>query len=136
MVLILDLKMNYIDKKQKHYLSNKDLYMEIIISKAQGKLTPKAEKMIILLGKNAIKKMYYRNSDDRNDCLQEAMFDAFKGWYNFDEIKGDNAFAYFTEIIKRGLAKSWNRIYKTKGDNVELISFQAMNADGELFDRF
>lgn len=136
MVIILSLAMKKIDKKQKHYLSNKDLYIEIIVSKAQGKLTKKAEQMIMLLGKNAIKKMYYRNSDDRNDCLQEAMYDVFKGWYNFDEIKGDNCFAYYTEIIKRGLAKSWNNLYRTKGADVEVISFQAMNSDGELFDRF
>ena len=110
--------------------------MEIIISKAQGKLTHKAEMMIILLGKNVIKKMYYRNSDDKNDCFQEAMLDVFKGWHNFDEIKGDNPFAYYTEIIKRGLAKSWNALYKTKGADVDIISICAMNEHGEIFDRF
>lgn len=125
-----------IDSKQKHYLSNKDLYVEILVSKAQGKLTKKAEMMIVLLGKNVIKKMYYRNIDDRNDCFQEAMFDVFKNWHNFDEVRGDNPFAYYTEIIKRGLAKSWNNLYKTKGADVELISITTMSRDGEVFDRF
>ena len=39
------------------YLNNKDLYVEIIISKAQGKLTKNAERMLELLAKKTIKKM-------------------------------------------------------------------------------
>jgi len=122
-----------INPNQKHYLSNKDLYCEIIVSQAQGKLTNKAAKMIMVLGKNVVRKMYYKDPDDRHDCLQEAMFDVFKGWHNFDPEKGDNCFAYYTEIIKRGLAKSWNKLHDK---NLDFISLQAMNENGDLFDRF
>ena len=122
--------------KKKKYLSNKELYMELVYSKAAGKLTPEAARMLMLLGKNVIKKMYYRNSDDKQDCLQEAMLSCFRFWYNFDELKGDNAFAYFTEVIKRGLAKSWNAMYKTKGADVQIISFTAYDSDGHTYDRF
>jgi DNA-directed RNA polymerase specialized sigma24 family protein len=125
-----------IKDKKKKYLSNKELYMEIIYSKAQGKLTPKASQMLMLLGKNVIKKMYYRNPDDKQDCLQEAMLSCFRFWYNFDEQKGDNAFAYYTEVIKRGLAKSWNAMYKTKGCDVDIISLTAYDNDGKTYDRF
>ena len=41
------------------YLNNKDLYIEIIVSKAQGRLTRNAEKMLELLAKKTIKKMRY-----------------------------------------------------------------------------
>lgn len=123
-------------KKKKKYLSNKELYMEIVYSKAKGKLTPNAANMLMLLGKNVIKKMYYRNPDDKLDCLQEAMLSCFRFWYNFDEQKGDNAFAYYTEVIKRGLAKSWNDMYKTKGADVDVISLTAYDSDGQTYDRF
>jgi hypothetical protein len=105
-----------IKEKKKKYLSNKDLYCEILVSKAQGKLTPRAAQMLMLLGKKLQTKLYYKNSDDKKDCLQEAMLSVFKFWYNFDEIKGDNAFAYFSEVIKRGLAQGWNKMYRLKGD--------------------
>ena len=36
------------------YLNNKDLYIEVIVSKAQGKLTRNAEKMLELLAKKTI----------------------------------------------------------------------------------
>lgn len=126
-----------VPKAHKHYLSNKDLYCELIVSKAKGRLTRQAERMLILLTKNVIKKMSYRDDDDRLDCLQTAYLDVFANWHSFDEMKGDNAFAYFTEIIKRGLAKGWNSRYKLKGDeNAVVISLTGYTSDGEQYERF
>jgi hypothetical protein len=39
----------------------------------------------------------------------------------FNEEKSVNAFAYFTEVFKRGIAKGFNELYKKKGDNDNLI---------------
>jgi DNA-directed RNA polymerase specialized sigma24 family protein len=125
-----------IKEKKKKYLSNKDLYVEIIVSKALGRLTPRAATMLMLLGKKLQSKLYYRDSDDKKDCLQEAMLSVFKFWYNFDELKGDNAFAYYSEVIKRGLAMGWNKQHKTKGADVEIISLTGYSNDGETFERF
>ena len=125
-----------IKEKKKKYLSNRDLYMEIIVSKAQGRLTPRAAQMLVLLGKKLQNKMSYRNPDDKKDCLQEAMLSLFKLWYNFDEMKGDNAFAYYSEIIKRGLAAGWNKMYKTKGEQVEFISLNGYDDNGNTYSRF
>lgn len=125
-----------IKEKKKKYLSNKDLYIEIIVSKAQGRLTPRAAQMLILLGRKLQTRMFYRDADDKKDCLQEAMLSVFKLWYNFDEMKGDNAFAYYSEIIKRGLAKGWNNTHKTKGADVDIISLTAYDNDGTTYDRF
>lgn len=122
--------------KKKKYMSAKDLYMEIVYSKARGRLTTRAGQMLMLLGKKAQQKMYYRNLEDKHDCLQTAMLDVFTFWYNFDEEKGDNAFAYYTEIIKRGLAKGWNKMYKTKGEQVEFISLNGYDDNGNSYERF
>ena len=124
-------------KAKKKYLSNKDLYCELIVSKAKGRLTKEAERMLILLAKNVIRKMYYNDYNDRLDCLQSAYLDVFSNWYSFDENKGDNAFAYFTEIIKRGMAKGWNARYRLKGDpDAKVISLTGYSSDGEQFERF
>ena len=90
--------------RKKNYLNNKDLYNAIVESKDQDKLTPTAEKMLMLLAERAINKLTYVNNDDRDDCLQFAMLDLLKYWRNFNP-KYTNAFAYFTEIAKRGYAK-------------------------------
>jgi hypothetical protein len=80
--------------------------------------------------------MYYRDADDKKDCLQEAMLSVFRLWYNFDEMKGDNAFSYYSEIIKRGLAAGWNKVHKTKGEQVEFISLDGYDANGNTYTRF
>lgn len=113
------------------YLHNKDLYIEIIVSKAQGKLTNKAKIMLELLAKKTIKKMRYYNNDDRMDCYQSGILDMFSNWYNFNEEKSDNAFAYFTEIFKRGIAKGYNEIYKKKGDSEHLIRLVSIESSNE-----
>ena len=107
--------------------------MELIVSKAQGRLTRKAEKMLELLAKETIRKMRYWNPDDKMDCYQSGILDIYQNWYNFNEEKSVNAFAYFTEIFKRGLAKGFNEIYKKKGDNdnqIKLVSIESSN-DGQ-----
>lgn len=120
-------------KAKKIYLSNKELYKEIIISQAKGKLTTEAQRMLILLGKNIIRRFYYQNPDDRLDCLQNGYMQVFKAWQTFDTGKSDNAFSYMTEVFKRGAAKGWNELHKDDG---KLVPLEGLNMDGETFERF
>lgn len=99
--------------RKKNYLNNKDLHAAMSESKELDKLTPTAERMLMLLAERAILKMRYVNEDDRNDCLQFAMLDLLKYWRNFNPDY-PNAFAYFTEIAKRGYAKGWNKLHPNK----------------------
>lgn len=125
-------------KKKKKYITAKDLDYHMIISKAQGRLTRDAERMIILLAKNVVKKFYYANPDDKLDCLQSAYVDIFANWHSYDENKGQ-AFSWITEVVKRGLAKGWNRQHRLKGDKnneVRVISLTAYDSDGSTYDRF
>ena len=100
-------------RKSKNYLNNRDLYDQMVLSKEQNILTKEAEKMLMLLAERAINRMRYVSEDDRKDCLQFALLDLLKYWRNFNP-KYPNAFAYFTEIAKRGYAKGWNKIHPKK----------------------
>jgi hypothetical protein len=115
--------------KVKNYLNNKDLHNAISESKEIGKLTPTAEKMLILLAERAINRMSYVNPDDRQDCLQFALLDLLKYWKNFNPDY-PNAFAYFTEIAKRGYAKGWNKIHPIKYKGTISINGSS-SSDGE-----
>ena len=114
-----------------NYLHNKDLYIEIVVSKAQGKLTRDAKQMLEILAIRTIKKMRYWSNDDKMDCYQSGLLDMFDNWYNFNEEKSDgNAFAYFTEIFKRGMSKGMNQLRKKKGEKDEkiiVISIESSN---------
>lgn len=115
--------------KSKNYLNNKDLHTAMSESKDLGELTPVAEKMLMLLAERAINRMSYVNSDDRNDCLQFAILDLWKYWRNFNPVY-PNAFAYFTEIAKRGYAKGWNKIHPQKYKGTVSIDSSSGSAEG------
>jgi len=100
-------------RANKNYLNNRDFYDAIVASKEQDALTKDAEKMLILLAEKAINKLRFVNNDDRYDCLSFAILDLLKYWRNFNP-KYTNAFAYFTEIAKRGYAKGWNKLHPLK----------------------
>jgi len=118
-------------KRSSYYLSNKELYCEIIISKAKGNLTKNAEGMFILLGAKLHKKMSYIDHHVGEDTLQQAYVQLFDNqkWMSFDENKTTNAFAYFTEIAKRAIALGYNKHYKVKGlkEKPPIYSIQRSN---------
>lgn len=95
-------------------ISNKELLAEIIKSKAQDKLTPRALELLIALAKKASTKLPYTDPDDRKDCIASAYEDIWKYWRGFNPDKGTNAFAYYTSLVKKGFAKGWNNIHPKK----------------------
>lgn len=118
--------------KRKEYINKKEFYKQIVISKAYGKLTRPAEKMLILLANETIKRKSYRSDDDRHDCLYSGIQALLCNWFNFAEDKYDNAFAYFTEVFKRGIAGGMNTLYKRKGQKKDQkITVISMNSSNE-----
>jgi len=113
------------------YLEDNELYYEIVLSKGKGKLTKKAENMLILIGNNIIRKKekYYRNPDDKNDCLHQGFLMMFQNWKNFNEKRYKNALPYFSEIFKRAMAGGLKEIYNVKNnkDKVTMISLDSSN---------
>lgn len=115
-------------RKSKNYLNNKDLHYQISMSLQQDKLTPDAEKMLVLIAEKAINRMTYLNNDDRLDCIQFAILDLFKYWRNFNPDFA-NAFAYFTEIAKRGYAKGWGKLHPKKYKGTLSIDKELNNSE-------
>jgi hypothetical protein len=56
------------------------------------------------------------------------MLDLLKYWRGFNP-KYKNAFAYFTEIAKKGYAKGWNKLYPKKYDGTVSID-GSMDSEG------
>lgn len=107
--------------RKRNYLNNRDLLDEIIKSKEQDALTSKALEMLMLLANKCNTKLHYANPDDRQDCIASAYMDLFRYWKSFNPEKSSNAFAYFTEVSKRGFAKGWNSLYPKKYGNTVSI---------------
>lgn len=99
--------------RKKNYLNNKDLHNAIVESQENGKLSREAEKMLMLLAERASDRLTYTRADDKKDCVQQAKLDLLKYWKGY-KPQYKNAFAYYTEIAKKGLGKGWNKLYPKK----------------------
>jgi hypothetical protein len=113
------------------YLEDDELYYEIVLSKGKGRLTKKAERMLILIGNNIIRKKekYYKSKDDRDDCLNQGLLMMFQNWRNFNEKRYKNALPYFSEIFKRAMAGGLKEIYNIKPnrEKITMISLDSSN---------
>lgn len=94
-----------------HHVKNKDLREEIILSKEQNNLTKKALDMLMLMADKFANKMTYLDPDDRKDCVAFAVMDCYLYWRGYDPEKSQNAFAYYTQIIKNGMGKGWRKLH-------------------------
>lgn len=114
---------------------------EIILSKGKGKLTKKAEIMMVNLATNAITKPVYHNypEDDKNDMIQTGIFNMLNNFQNFNPDKTNSAFNYFTEVFKRGTNEAYKILYNKKGlkkgesDTYRFYSIDRLNNGEGMF---
>jgi DNA-directed RNA polymerase specialized sigma subunit len=95
-----------------HFVKNADLRAEIIKSKENGELTRTAIDMMILMSNKFAGNFIYFYEQDREDCIAVAIMNCYQYWRGYDPEKSQNAFAYFTQIIKNGMSKSWGISHK------------------------
>jgi hypothetical protein len=105
---------------ESRYVDNRDMMKEVIISKATGILSPELLKQCMKIVKGVSKKFSYNDPEDRFDCECYAYEVIIKNWYHFNEDRYDNAFAYYTEIIKRGFAMQFKILQKTRLNTISL----------------
>lgn len=109
-------------QKVAKYVNNKELLVEIIKSKEQKQLTPEALKMLMMMTERISTVLKYKIEEDRQDCIAFALEDIIRYWDRFDPSKSSNPFAFYTQIIKNGLAKGWRRLYPIKSSMKVTIS--------------
>lgn len=114
-----------------NYLDDREFLYEIIISKGKGKLTQKAERFLILVATNVIKKKERQYTyDDKNDFLQQGMLVLFSNWQRFDSLRFTSPLNFFTEVFKRSLAETYHILNNQKSyqkENVRFISIDRSN---------
>lgn len=115
------------------YVKNSELIRAVMESKKNGKLTPETIDMFIRIANESSKKLKYKDPMDREDCIASAIEDLLKYWKNFDAQKMydlgkiPNAFAYFSQIAKNGMAKGWKKLHHPEAGQMLSISQDAYN---------
>lgn len=126
-------KINLVDSKRgKYYVNPKELYYEMIVGKSTGRASTKLSDMFILIVNGVSRKFRYLDSDLEYDCYSSGLEKIFDNWMEFNEEKSRNAFAYLTEIVKRGFAFEFNRQMKQSiVDGIPVLHFNHNSEHGE-----
>ena len=103
------------------YIDGKELLREIIISKEKNELTAPTIEMFIKMANALAKALKFKYENDREDCIAFAIEDLLRYWRNFDPARSTNAFAYYSQITKNGLAKGFKKI-RGEGSHYKVIS--------------
>ena len=74
-------------------------------------LTDEAVRMLSLMAHKFGYKLSYVEPMDREDCEAFAVLDLLLYWKGYNPEKSQNAFAYYTQIIKNGYAKGWKKLH-------------------------
>lgn len=111
-----------------HYVDERNLRYEMLVSLNQGRLTRKMTEYIVLIVKRTHLKFRYKDLDDKYDCYSYALEAVLTRWYNYDKEKYELVLPYLTEIAKRGFAFHWNNISK----HMKHISIEGTFESGAL----
>ena len=101
----------YVNNLPTPIVLTEELKQEILLSKERDELTPKAVELLMLMAREASKKLRYKDEEDRKDCIAFAMMDVVKYWRSYNPEKSKYPFAYYTQIIKNGFAKGWRKLH-------------------------
>ena len=105
---------------ESRYVDNRDMMKEVIISKAEGRLSRKLLEQCMKIVKGVSKKFRYNYEEDRYDVEAYAYEVIIKNWHNFNEDRYDNPFAYYTELVKRAFALQWKQLQKNRINTISL----------------
>jgi hypothetical protein len=104
------------------YLSNGELLAEWIKSKDHGSPTTGLVNMFQLMSERISRLKFYSQERDRKDVIAGGVMDALMNWEGFNLERGNNAFAYFTSVIRNGQHKAWHIIHPDREDTTIRLS--------------
>lgn len=96
-------------KKSKDYLSNKEMYQEVIECQKEGKMSDKLGKMFILLAERYSTKPNFSGYSYRDEMVSNAILACCQAFMKFNPDKGSNTFAYFTSVIHNAFIQILNK---------------------------
>jgi len=91
-------------------VTNKILYREIICIQASGILTNEIWEMFLHMA-HKIERKFNNRPEDQLDIIHHSVEIAINNINRFNSDKSENAFAYFTEVIKTGMTFAFRKLY-------------------------
>lgn len=96
-------------KRKLNYLNNRDLLIQVALSKAQGKMTNELALMLHTLCARYARRGNFVNYTYNDDMQAYALLSLVKTWHSFNTAKSNNPFAFFTQCIKHSFIQYLNQ---------------------------
>ena len=114
-------------RKPRKYINNRDLLIEVALSKEQGRLTDKLAHMLTMLCKRYATKGNYVGYTYNDDMQAYAMMMICRTWHKFDPLKSNNPFAFYTQCIKHSFIQFLNQEKRQRDIRDELLVKNGLN---------
>ena len=114
-------------RKKAHYLDNKELLKETILSKEQGQMTDRLASMIMMLVNHYATKANVVNYTYNDDMRAYAIMMHMSSWKSFKIEKSKNAFAFFTQCTKNSFRQFLNKERRQRDIRDELLVHQGLD---------
>jgi DNA-directed RNA polymerase specialized sigma subunit len=96
-------------KESKDYLSNKQMYIEIIECQRIGKISDKLGKMFLLISQHFSTKKNFSGYSYRSDMISAGIVSCCVAFPKFDPQRSDNPFAYFSQVVFNAYLQTLNK---------------------------
>jgi len=83
----------------KYYLSNKDIMIEVLLSKAAGRINDKLINMLMVLTRKCAQRPCFASYPYKDDMISEALTNLCQNALKFNSEKFSNAFTFYTTCI-------------------------------------
>jgi DNA-directed RNA polymerase specialized sigma24 family protein len=108
--------------KKKKYINNADLMIQLRLSRQNDRMTDELAKMLMMLCERYSKHPDYANIYSYKEDMQAfANLTVVKVWKSFNPDRGNNPFAYFTQVIRHAFYQYLNHEKKQREVKDELL---------------
>jgi len=96
-------------KESKDYLSNKQMFAEIIECQRVGKISDKLGKMFLLISRHFSTKNNFTGYSYKKDMISAGVVSCCVAFPKFDAQKSTNPFAYFSQVVFNAFLQTLNK---------------------------
>jgi hypothetical protein len=96
-------------KKDKDYLSNKEMYQEIIECQDRGTISDKLGRMFMLLSRRYATKPNFSGYSYKDELISAGITASVAAFMKFKREKTQNPFSYFTQVIHTAFLQVLNK---------------------------
>ena len=95
--------------KEEGYLSNKEMYAEVIKCQENDEISDKLGKMFMILARRYATKPNFAGYSYKDEMISHGVVACVASLHKFNAEKGNNPFAYYTSIIHNAFIQILNR---------------------------